>query len=150
MRVEIDLNHNISEAYAVIHTDQISEEVKMITEMIEKTKHTSMASEVILVKEDEKFIVLNPDEIFMVRLEDGHNIIYGEKTSYQSTKRLYEMEERLGSDFMRISKTTIINLKKIESVEPSFSGMMYLKLKNNCKDYISRKYLPEFKKYLGL
>jgi len=27
---------------------------------------------------------------------------------------------------------------------------MYIKLKNKCKDYISRKYLPEFKKYLGL
>ena len=150
MRVEIDLNHNISEAYAVIHTDQISEEVKMITEMIEKAEHTAVGAEVILVKEDEKYIVLSPEEIFMVRLEEGRNVIYGEKRSYQSTKRLYEIEERLGSDFMKISKTTIINLKKIESVEPSFSGMMYLKLKNNCKDYISRKYLPEFKKYLGL
>ena len=31
-----------------------------------------------------------------------------------------------------------------------FGGIMLLVLKNGCKDYISRKYLPAFKKYLGI
>ena len=66
-----------------------------------------------------------------------------------SKKCLYEFEGILRHDFMRISKTTIINLKQIDRVEPSFNGMLIV-LKNGKKDYISRKYLPEFKKYLGL
>ena len=56
----------------------------------------------------------------------------------------------LGNEFMRISKATVVNLKMIDSVEPSFNAMMYLVMKNGCKDYITRTYLTEFKKYLGL
>ena len=56
----------------------------------------------------------------------------------------------LGKDFMQISKSAVINLKQIDFVEPSFSGMMKLFLKNKQSEYISRKYLSEFKKYLGL
>lgn len=51
---------------------------------------------------------------------------------------------------MQISKSAVINLKQIDFVEPSFSGMMKLFLKNKQSEYISRKYLSEFKKCLGL
>ena len=76
--------------------------------------------------------------------------IYDKNCKYRSSKRLYELEKILGNDFIRISKSTIINLKEIDSVEPCFNGIMYIKLKNGTIDYISRKYLPNLKKYLGL
>jgi DNA-binding LytR/AlgR family response regulator len=38
----------------------------------------------------------------------------------------------------------------MDSIESGFSGTLLLKLKNGCKDYVSRRYLSEFKKYLGL
>jgi DNA-binding LytR/AlgR family response regulator len=38
----------------------------------------------------------------------------------------------------------------MDSIEPGFSGTLLLKLRNGNKDYVSRKYLPEFKRYLGL
>lgn len=105
---------------------------------------------VITAKDKEKIIVLNPDEIYMVRAEAGEVHVYCEDKTYRSARRLYELETELGSDFMRISKSTIVNLKKIDSVEPSFNAMMYLVMKNGCKDYITRTYLMQFKKYLGL
>ena len=92
----------------------------------------------------------NPNEIYMVRVENEKTIIYSEKDKYYSTKRLYQLEEQLGKGFMKISKSTVINLSHIKCVEPSFKGMMNLVMKNGCKDYISRKYLPNFKKYLGI
>ena len=75
---------------------------------------------------------------------------YGEKQNYRSRKRLYEIGQQLGKQFMQISKSTLINLSYMDSIEPGFSGTLLLKLKNECKDYVSRTYLPEFKKYLGL
>ena len=75
---------------------------------------------------------------------------YGEKQKYRSRKRLYEIGQQLGKQFMQISKSTLINLSYMDSIEPGFSGTLLLKLKNGCKDYVSRTYLPEFKKYLGL
>ena len=51
---------------------------------------------------------------------------------------------------MKISKTTLINLKYIEGIEAAFGGMMLLIMKNGVKDYVSRRYLPDLKKYLGI
>ena len=69
---------------------------------------------------------------------------------YVVKKALYQVEESLDQSFVRISKTTIINIKKIDRVAPSLKGMMFIMLKNGLKDNISRKYLPEFKEALGL
>jgi len=60
------------------------------------------------------------------------------------------MQQQLGAGFMQISKSTLINLSYMSNVEAGFSGTLLLKLKNGCKDYVSRKYLSKFKKYLGL
>lgn len=38
----------------------------------------------------------------------------------------------------------------LDYVESTLGGLMLLVLKNGCKECISRKYLPAFKKYLGL
>ena len=64
--------------------------------------------------------------------------------------RLYELGVQLGSQFMQISKSTLINLSYMDSIEPGFSGTLLLKLRNGSSDYVSRTYLPSFKKYLGL
>ena len=86
----------------------------------------------------------------MARVENEKISVYGKAKVYSCSGRLYKIEELMGSGFLRISKSTIINLKYLDSVEPSFNGMMLVKLKNGSKDYVSRKYLPALKKYLGL
>ena len=65
-------------------------------------------------------------------------------------KPLYQIEENLDSNFVRVSKTTLVNLRKIKRVAPSLKGMMFIELKNGLKDNISRKYLPGFKEALDL
>lgn len=122
----------------------MTDEIQSVVSVLDSTEV------IITVTDNERIIVLQPKEIFMVRVEDEKTVIYCQNEKYLSGKRLYELEAVLGKGFMRISKTTLINLKEICSVEPSFNGMMLLIMKNGSKDYISRKYLPDFKKYLGL
>ena len=102
------------------------------------------------LQNEEDLVILQPKEIYMVRVENGDTVIYGESRKYRSRKRLYELGQQLGKQFMQISKSTLINLSYMESIEQGFSGTLLLKLKNGSKDYVSRTYLPEFKKYLGL
>lgn len=145
MKVSIDLSPEYREPYAVIHTDKVTDEITRIVEML-----SSNETPVTAFQNEEEIVVLKPGEIYMVRVEGGDTLIYGEKLKYRSRKRLYELAEILGRHFMQISKTTLINLSYIDSIEPGFSGTMLMKLKNGNKDYVSRKYLPEFKRYLGL
>ena len=146
MNVKVELTSNIQEPCMVIYTNKITEEITALLRLIENQNQKDF----IILQQEERYIVVKLQDIYMVRLEGKLVIIYGKSEKYYSKLRLYEVEEQLGSDFMQISKTTLINRKQIESVEPSFSGTMYLKLKNQSKDYISRKYLPDFKKYLGI
>lgn len=147
MRVEIKLQPDVIEPYAVIYTGKLTEEIQKITDFIENAE---LAGKVVTAVSDDKIIVINMAEIYLVKAEDDRAVIYCQDKKYVSKKRLCELEKILGNDFMRISKTTLIHLAYISRVEPSFNGMMLLTMKNGCKEYISRKYLPEFKKYLGL
>lgn len=144
MKVEIQISADIDEPYTVIYSSSITDEIRKIADML------SSSSSIITVTDNEQIIILQPDEIYMIRTENEQLTVYCQQKKYVTNKRLYEMKELLGNGFMQISKSTVINLKEISSVEPSFNGTMLVLLKNGNKDYISRKYLPEFKKYLGM
>ncbi len=145
MKVNIDISAEYKEPYAVIHTDKVTDEIQRMIDVFSNSE-----TPVTALQNEEDIVVLQPREIYMVRVEDGDTVIYGARQKYRSRKRLYELAQQLGKQFMQISKTTLINLSYMDSIEPGFSGTLLLKLKNGDKDYVSRKYLPEFKKYLGL
>lgn len=145
MKVKVDISPEHSDPYAVIYTDKVTDEIQRMIDMF-----SASDAPVTALLNEEDIVVLKPEEIYMVRVEDGDTIIYGAKERYRSRKRLYEMGQQLGIRFMQISKTTLVNLSYMDSIEPGFSGTLLLKMRNGCQDYVSRKYLPDFKKYLGL
>ena len=145
MKVSVDISADYKEPYAVIYTDRVTDEIQRMIDIF-----STSGNPVIALQNEEDLVVLQPNDIYMVRVEDGDTIIYGEKRKYRSRKRLYEISRQLGKQFMQISKSTLINLSYMDSIESGFSGTLLLKMKNGCKDYVSRKYLPDFKRYLGL
>ena len=144
MKVNIAMSPALPQPYAVIYTAEVTKEIHDAVVALEDNCH------VITALDYDKIIILNPDEVYMVRVENEQVILYGEKRQFLSNKRLYQIASHLGKDFIQISRFTIVNLKYIDSVKPSFNGLMHISLKNGETDYISRKYLPSFKKYLGL
>ena len=145
MKINVDISSEYKEPYAVIYTNEVTEDIQRIIDTL-----GSKEIPVIALQSNGDMVILQPSEIYMVRVENGETMIYTEKKSYRSRKRLYEVGQQLGTQFMQISKSTLVNLSYMDSIEPGFSGTLLLKLKNGCKDYVSRTYLPEFKKYLGL
>ena len=145
MNVKVELSPEYQEPYAIVFTDKVTEEIQRILDNFsaDETPITALQNE-------DNLVILQPDEIYMVKIEGGDTIIYGESQKFRSRKRLYELEQQLGRKFMQISKSALINLSYMDSVEAGFNGTLLLKLKNGCKDYVSRTYLPGFKKYLGL
>ena len=145
MKVSVDISPEHTEPYAVIYTSQMTDEIQRLLEVCGNSE-----SPITALLNEEDLIILQPKDIYMVRVENGDTIIYGEQKKYRSRKRLYELGQQLGKQFMQISKSTLINLSYMDSIEPGFSGTLLLKLRNGCKEYVSRTYLPAFKKYLGL
>lgn len=95
--------------------------------------------------------IIEPRNVFYFESVDSKVFIYCKNKVYESRLKLYEIEEEYENlGFFRASKSTIVNITKIESVKAVFYGRFEALLQNGEKILISRQYVPLLKKKLGL
>ena len=64
--------------------------------------------------------------------------------------RLYQIEEMLDENFIKINQSCIANIRQIEKVQATFSGSFQVVFRNGYCDYISRRNLKSVKERLGV
>ena len=107
--------------------------------------------EKLTVSRQERLFRILPSAVYYFEAVDNRVFAYLEKEVYETKLKLYELEERLaGTDFFRASKSTVINLAKVESLSPAFNGRFEAAMKNGEKLIVSRQYVPVLKEKLGL
>lgn len=90
-------------------------------------------------------------EIYYFESIDNRVFAYCEKNVYEVRFKLYELEENYKAfDFIRCSKSVILNIAQIECLSPLFNGRLEAKLKNGEKIIISRQYVQTLKYKLGI
>lgn len=100
---------------------------------------------------EEKIHRISPKSIYYFESVDNRVYIYCKEQVFESKQKLYEIEEKYGSQyFLRISKSIILNIKKIKYVSPAYSGRLEACLDNGEKQVISRQYVSVLKKKLGI
>jgi len=148
MRVEIKIDPNIGDSIAIIHTSKMTPELIALVEMFEQSDGRPS---LLFAKSDNKLFVIEPEQIDIIRAEGDNIKLYNrEAQEYIITKPLREVQEQFGFVFVRISKSTLINIKRVDHLSNSFNSTMYIVMKNGISDYITRKYLSDFKNRLGL
>ena len=147
MLVDMNISESIKEPYAVINSDELTPEIAALAREIAAFGN---GRNVIVGNLDERMVIIEPEKIVLIRVESEKVYVVTEDETYRVGKRMYELLEVLGKEFMQVSKSAAINLSYLKSVEPSFNGIMLLHMKNGEKEYISRKYVPGLRKYLGI
>ena len=153
MKVNLFVSKDLEEPYAEIYTDALTDNIQKAMVLLENEDEYEEGigdNSILAVKKGQDIVLLDFEDIFMIRVEEKQTKVYTEDRDYLVKKPLYQIEENLDSNFVRVSKTTIVNLRKIKRVAPSLKGMMFIELKNGLKDNISRKYLSDFKEALDL
>lgn len=145
MKVNVIVEPDLEEDYVEIHVGALSDEVTRLSEFIENKR-----SVITGIDEYDRFVLIDEADIVALHAENKWCRIYTDTANYTCKKRLYEIDNMLSKDFMRISKSIIVNLQKIKNVEAVFSGMLLLHMKNGSKEYVSRTYLPKMKEFLGI
>lgn len=88
-------------------------------------------------------------DVLYIESVDNRTFLYTQDSTYESKQRIYELEEVLKlRHFIRISKSSIVNLLKIESIRPALNGRFSAILCNGEEIIISRKYVADFKNAL--
>lgn len=148
MKVEIKISTDISETHAVIHASKLTPELIKLVELLEGV---DVQPFLLTASKDDKSFIIEADQIEIFRVEGGTVKAYNNKAQcFAIGKTLGEIHERYVSSFIRISKFAIVNISYIDYISPSFNGTMHIVMKNGLNDYISRRYLSDFKKQLGL
>jgi DNA-binding LytR/AlgR family response regulator len=144
MEVKIEISPEHTFPRAVIYTDRLTPEIQRALDILQAKDAP------VLAERSERTFLLSGQDIYLIRVVDGKTMLYTQKEEFSTRKRLYELLEQLGGGFMQISKSCAVNLSYAESVEAGFGGSLLLKMKNGMSDYVSRKYLPDLKNYLGI
>ena len=93
--------------------------------------------------------MLNPGEIVSAYAEGQKVMVLGAGGIYTVQKKLYELEEELGErNFVRISKSEIVNIRKIKNLDMSITGTIKLVMKNDYETFVSRRNVGKIKERL--
>ena len=146
MQIEIKIDETLSEPRIIIMTNKITDEISELMQRLAEEKprlRAGFKKETVSLLEQEKIIRIYAanSKVFAVTEDD----------EYQVRLRLYELEDRLDRKFfVRISNSEIINLRKIEEFDMSFTGTICVSLSNGAVTYVSRRYIAKIKQLLGL
>lgn len=100
---------------------------------------------------DGNITMIDPVNIYYFEGVDNKVFLYCKQSVYETKMKLYEIEEDYkNSNYFRASKSVILNVSKIKSISPAYSGRFEALLFNGEKVIISRQYVPELKNKLGL
>ena len=94
-------------------------------------------------------VPLDPAEVCCFIAEDHKVFALVGKERLQVRSRLYQLEEGLGSDFIKINQSCIANARMIGRFEAAYSGALMVVFKNGYKDYVSRRQLKLIKERFG-
>mgnify|MGYP001025019350 FL=1 len=94
---------------------------------------------------------LDPDKVLYIDTADKKTFLYTTDKVYETALKLYELEEQLScAGFFRGGKSTIINLRHIESLRADLNRRIQVTLDNGEKLLVSRQYAEELKRRLGV
>ena len=145
MKLLVNQSDNYKEPEIIIRCDTIDDKLDNIIQYIKQ----NMLS--IIGMRDGHTKVILTDDVYYFDSTDERTFIYLESDVYECSLKLYELEQQLsGANFVRISKSCIVNLMKLDSVRPLINSRYEAKLENGEKLIISRHYLPDFKRRFGL
>ncbi len=100
---------------------------------------------------DDKIVRLDYQDVYYFEANENRVFAYYQSEVYEVKYKLYELEELFSPmDFVRCSKSMIVNMEEIEYLSPLFSGKLEAHLKNGEKVVISRQYVHSLKVKLGI
>ena len=120
------------------------EEVRRIVSLFEDKQF-------IIGKLDNRSYQIKIDDIYYFEVNEDRAFIYCEDNVYETNLRLYELEQQLDERlFVRISKSIILNLNKLDNIRALLNGRYEAVLINSERLIITRHYVNSFKEKFGM
>ena len=145
MKIEIDIDEKYNDLLVQINAPALTTDIeKMISLM-------RMIDMQLAVKKNDEIILLETNQILYFETVERNTFVYTKEDTYEIDLRLYEVEQQLiEQGFIRISKTCILNLKKVQSLKTDINRKIKVTLINGEQLIVSRNYADELRRRLGV
>ncbi|MBO4609990.1 MAG: LytTR family transcriptional regulator DNA-binding domain-containing protein [Lachnospiraceae bacterium] len=150
MKVILEKVSSPEDERALIKAAEVTEEIRSAMDLLENNCRSILVSELSDERSSGETIMLGTDKIYYTESIDKKTFVYTKEKCYGSKLRLYELEDTLSSNFFRCSKSLIVNIRKIRSVKSELNGRMIAELLNGEQLVISRSYVKDLKRKLGV
>lgn len=146
MKIQVELNPQLEEEEIIIRCPALTDKIAKMQQVLSGIDHPS--GKITLYREEREYYLRLEDILFFqtgLKCIEAHTA----KDVFQTRHKLYELEEFLPGYFMRISKSTILNIDKVYAVSRNLTASSLVEFQNTHKQvYVSRNYYRPLKNKL--
>lgn len=145
MDIKTVIHERYNETEIHVCKDHLDDEVRSIVDTLHSMYDTAFTG----TDEVGNRCRLRPGEIFSFYAEGQHVIALGSDRRYTLNEKLYRLESQLESQgFVRISKSELVNFRKIKALDLGVTGTIKVILRNGYETYTSRRNVAKIKELL--
>ena len=147
MKIRIEIDQTITEEEVIIRCARLSDRVNNLQTILLKDQEEK---KFVFYKDDTEFF-LPIDEILFFETSDNQVWAHTKSDEYQVKLKLYELENSLPGYFMRVSKSSVLNIKKVYSISKNLTASSKVEFFDSHKVvYVSRNYYKALKEKMSL
>jgi DNA-binding LytR/AlgR family response regulator len=143
MRLILNERPELEKPEVTIAYSEMTASVKRVADFVRSLEQT------VLCKKDEEECSVPVGDIFYIESVDKKTFVYCEKEVYMCSLRLYEIEKMVEqAGFVRVSKSTILNIEQLKGVKTLVNSRLEAILFNGERVCVTRKYLKDIREAL--
>lgn len=132
------------------HKEEVIVYAKAETQLVNSIKELVLSEIQLVAFKGDEIIKISPNDVYCFTIEKNKLYAVMENEKLQIKKRLYQIEESLGNNFVKINQSSIANIKKIDRFSVSIGGALMVKFKNGYRDFVSRRQAKFVKERMGI
>lgn len=145
IKIFTNISKEFKETTLTITAPVLTEEIQGI---IENASNSKVPSKIMANKNNEIYFI-KIEDIICFFSQDKYNYIRTKDGIYRLKYKLYEIEEVFNSkDFIRISKSCIININQVKCFDTNTLGTLIVKLNDNTQEIVSKRNVSQIMKLL--
>lgn len=138
MKIKIEIDGQLNEDEVTIRCRELNDQVKQLQRAVQEI---GFSSQRYVFEKGETQYYLPLEEILFFEADNHRVYAHTKNEVYEAKYRLYELEKLLPSYFLRVSKSTVLNLREILSIKKNLTSASLVEFRNSDKrTYVSRSY----------
>ncbi len=138
MKIKIEIDEQLNEDEITIRCRELNDQIEQLQKAVWEINASSQRY---VFQKGESQYYLSLDEILFFEADDHRIYAHTKNEVYETRYKLYELEKLLPSYFLRVSKSTVLNMREVLSIKKNLTSASLIEFRNSDKrTYVSRSY----------